>query len=119
MTLVDTSVWVEHLRRHDASLAAELERGAVACHPFVRGELALGLIGRRQELLALLAELPQAAVVDDDEAMAFVDTHKLAGAGVGWVDVHLLASALLSGLPLWTRDRRLRAVAMRLGAATR
>jgi len=119
MTLVDTSVWVDHFRNHDAHLATELQRGAVVCHPFVRGELALGVLRRRQEVLSLLSELPEAGVVDDDEAMAFVEQHRLAGAGIGWVDVHLLASAILGGLPLWTRDRRLEGVARRLGVSAR
>jgi hypothetical protein len=119
MILVDTSVWVDHLRRHSARLAALLETGQVACHPFVLGELTLGSLRNRAAVLELLAELPGAPVVSHDEAMALVEQHDLPGAGIGWVDVHLLAAALVGGLPIWTNDRRLDAAARRLGAAWR
>jgi hypothetical protein len=119
MILVDTSVWVDHLRRRSAPLAALLDRGQVACHPFVAGELALGSLRQRPVLLSLLAELPAAAVVGHEEAMALVERHDLPGAGISWVDVHLLASALVDGLSIWTNDRRLDAVARGLDAAWR
>lgn len=119
MILVDTSVWVDHLRRHSSRLAMLLDRGQVACHPFVLGELALGSLRNRPVLLGLLAELPATAVVGHDEAMALVEQHDLPGAGIGWVDVHLLAAALVEGLPMWTNDRRLDVVARRLDAAWR
>jgi predicted nucleic acid-binding protein len=119
MILVDTSVWVDHLRRHTARLAALLDQGQVVCHPFVLGELALGSLRNRPVLLELLGELPVAPVVGHSEAMALVERHDLPGAGIGWVDVHLLAAALVEGLPIWTNDRRLDAVALRLGAAWR
>ena len=110
MILVDTSVWVDHLRHHSARLAALLDLGQVVCHPFVLGELALGSLRNRPVL---------APVVGHGEAMALVERHDLPGAGIGWVDVHLLAAALVGGLPIWTNDRRLDAVARRLGAAWR
>ncbi len=111
MILVDTSIWVNHLRRHDAVLAAHLEAGDVLCHPYVIGEIGLGLLKQRHEVLELLAALPSALVVSHDEAMAFVEQRRLAGLGVGWFDVHLAASAVVSRAKLWTADRRLAAVA--------
>lgn len=117
MTLVDTSVWVDHLRRGDVLLRAALEVGEVATHPFVIGELACGSLRRREDILSLLAALPRTQVATHDEAMALIDVHALGGAGIGWVDVHLLAASLLSRARLWTRDRRLQAVADRLGVA--
>ena len=117
MTLVDTSIWVDHLRVADRQLAGLLLEEAVRCHPFVVGELACGALHRRSEVLGLLRNLPQAPVVDQDEVLAFVEAHKLMGSGLGWVDVHLLASAALAGERLWTRDRRLAEAARRLGIA--
>jgi predicted nucleic acid-binding protein len=109
--LVDTSIWVNHLRRHDAMLAAHLEAGEVLCHPYVIGEVALGLLKQRRQVLDLLAALPSASVVTHAEALAFVEDRKLAGLGVGWVDIHLAASAVVSRASLWTVDRRLASVA--------
>jgi predicted nucleic acid-binding protein len=109
--LVDTSIWVNHLRRHDAVLAAHLEAGDVLCHPYVIGEVGLGLLKQRRQVLELLAALPSALVVSHDDAMAFVEQRRLAGLGVGWVDVHLAASAVVSRAKLWTADRRLADVA--------
>lgn len=117
MTLVDTSVWVDHLRRGDALLRAALEDGEVATHPFVIGELNCGSLRRREDILSLLAALPRTRVATHDEAMALVDAHALGGVGIGWVAVHLLAASRLSRVRLWTRDRRLQAVADRLGIA--
>jgi predicted nucleic acid-binding protein len=113
--LVDTSLWVDHFRRGDAELARLLERGEVECHPFIIGELACGNLRGRVQILTLLRELPQTPVVDHDEALAFVDNQKLTNSGLGWIDVHLLASARLGGTLLLSRDRRLAAVALRLG----
>jgi len=115
IVLVDTSVWVGHLKRRDATLAALLDEGRVATHAFVLGELALGGLRRRAEILELLAALPSARLVSHEEALAFVEAHELDGTGVGWVDLHLLASAQLDGLRLRTLDTRLAAVARRLG----
>jgi predicted nucleic acid-binding protein len=117
--LVDTSVWVDHLRRPNARLVSLLEHGAVWCHPFVIGEIACGTLIRRDEVLALLAALPQVPTADHTEALAFVEGNRLMGSGVGWIDVHLLASAKLVGLPLWTLDRRLASAAGALGIAPR
>ena len=86
-----------------------LEHGEVECHPFIIGELACGNLHPRAEILVLLRDLPLISAVEHDEALAFVDSHRLMGSGLGWLDVHLLASARLSSTLLWTRDRRLAA----------
>lgn len=117
MTLVDTSVWVDHLRRGNVRLASLLRNERVLCHPFVTGELACGRLRNRRELLGLLHSLPQARTVDHREALHFIDTHRLAGGGLGWVDVHVLASAVLSGASLWTLDRALLRAARSFGMA--
>jgi len=115
--LVDTSVWVDHLRRGDSELATALERGEVVCHDFVIGELACGRLSARAEILNLLEALPRAPVVEQEEVIAFVERHGLAGVGIGWIDAHLLASARLGQVAFWTRDARLRRAALRIGAA--
>ena len=118
MILVDTSVWVDHLRRGDPGLVALLERAAVVMHPFVMGEIACGSLKDRQSLLELLHDLPGAVIATDDEAMQFIERHRLFGKGIGYIDVHLLASvALTGGAQLWTRDQRLRQVAAAMGFA--
>jgi predicted nucleic acid-binding protein len=117
LILVDTSIWIDHLRRRHARLAALLDAGRVMVHPFVIGEIALGALRRRDEVLGLLAELPAARVARHEDVLAVVERRGLAGAGIGWVDAHLLASALVEHLPLWTLDRRLVAVSRKLGVA--
>jgi predicted nucleic acid-binding protein len=117
--LVDTSIWVDHLRGGNPRLAALLHDGSVLGHPFVIGELALGTLRNRLEILTELADLPQAIVATHAEVLAFIDRHALYGRGVGYVDVHILASARLTGgASLWTGDRRLHGVADALGVAT-
>jgi len=114
--LVDTSVWIDHLRSGDAALVAALESGDVQTHPFIVGELACGNLANRRELLQRLAALPAALVASDREALQFIERRRLMGRGLGYVDVHLLASAALApGTRLWTRDRRLAAVAAEMG----
>jgi predicted nucleic acid-binding protein len=116
--LVDTSVWIDHLRWKDARLAQHLERGEVLMHPFVIGELACGNLRNRRELLSLWADLPPAPTGTDEETLAFIERHKLMGIGLGYVDIHLLAATALSGTArLWTRDRPLSATAARLNLA--
>jgi len=118
LILVDTSVWVDHLRRGEAQLAELLERSSVVIHPFVVAEIACGSLSDRSAVLGLLQELPTVAVADNDEALGFIEGHGLYGRGIGIVDVHLLASvALTNGARLWTRDKRLRSVAEDLGLA--
>lgn len=109
--LVDTSVWVDHFRRSDPALSDLLSRAEVECHPFIIGELACGSLRRRLEVLALLERLPQAPTGTHDEVLTFVERHRLMGRGIGWIDAHLLVSASLARVPLWTRDRRLSQIA--------
>src|ERR1700674_4550545 len=113
--LVDTSIWVEHLRHGQLGLVSLLHRAEVQCHPFIIGELACGSISRRSEILQLLRRLPSVLVLENDEVMTFVERHRLTGRGVGWVDVHLLASAAFESVLLWSADRRLAAIARSLG----
>ena len=117
MVLVDTSVWVRHLRSHDGALASLLDQGLVSCHPFVVGELACGDLTSRDELLGLLRALPSAEVANFDEVLALIEARELAGRGLGYVDVHLIAGALLSHTLLWTADRALVRAAERVGIA--
>jgi len=118
LILVDTSVWVDHLRRGDPGLVDLLERSAVVMHPFVAGEIACGSLRDRKALLELLQDLPAAVVATDDEVMQFIEHQALYGKGIGYVDVHLLASVALTGSTrLWTRDQKLRQAAAALGCA--
>ena len=115
MILVDTSVWVDHFRRGDEKLVSLLEDRQVLGHPWVTGELALGSASRRDELTRLLGDLPQAPVATDVEVLSMIDRRQLGGRGIGYVDAHLLASAMLAvGAQLWTRDKRLLPVARNL-----
>jgi predicted nucleic acid-binding protein len=116
--LADTSVWIDHLHLGVPALTAALERGRVLVHPFVRGELACGNLRNRSEVLELLGNLPSVPTATNAEAMEFIERRALMGRGIGYIDVHLLASAALAGTArLWTRDRRLAAVASELGLA--
>lgn len=118
MILVDTSVWVDHLRRGDPGLVDLLERSAVVMHPFVVGEIACGSLRNRESILELLQDLPAATVADSDEVLQFIERRALHGKGIGYVDVHLLASvALTEGAKVWTRDLKLHRVAEALGCA--
>jgi len=113
--LVDTSVWIDFLRNGDDQLADLLNRSAVLGHPCVTGELALGNLRNRDEILTLLRDLPQAVVAEHDEAFHLINDRRLHGHGIGYVDAHLLAAARLTpDARLWTRDRRLAALAKRL-----
>lgn len=118
MILVDTAVWIGHFRDGDPVLTDLLERGQVIGHPWVTGELALGHLRGRSEILGALGHLPQATVATAAELLAFIDRHELFGLGIGYVDAQLLASTRLTDAArLWTLDRRLGAAAERLGAA--
>lgn len=120
MILVDTSIWIDHLRSTNDALASLLETSEVITHPLVLGELAVASLRRRDEFLRLLDELPSAPLADSSEVLAFIDAYRLHGQGLGIVDVHLLASTLLApGTSLWTRDARLRAAASSLGVLWR
>lgn len=118
MILVDTSIWIDHLRTGDPGLAALLQVSHVLGHAYVTGELALGRLSRRQEILALLANLPQARSASAAEVTTLIETRHLFGLGIGYVDAHLLAATLLAdGARLWTRDKRLAGAAAALGLA--
>lgn len=120
MILVDTSVWVDHLRRGDRRLAALLDAGRALGHPFVAGELALGNLSARGVVLDALLNLPQATRADEEEVLRFIENERLYGLGIGYVDTHLLAASRLTpDAALWTHDGRLAAAAERLGVAPR
>lgn len=121
MILVDTSIWVDHLRFGDDRLRASLLRGDVITHPWVIGELAIGgLSAARSEAGRLIAELPRAVVADHGEVMHAIESHPLAQRGIGYVDAHLIVAVLLTtGSRLWTRDAKLAAVAEDLDVAMR
>ena len=111
MILVDTSVWVDHLRNGNDTLADLLLKDEVACHPMVIGELACGNLKRRKEILALLHALPSTKRVSDEEILFFIEQHRLSGRGLGLVDIHLLASCAISHATLWTLDSQLQQAA--------
>jgi predicted nucleic acid-binding protein len=114
MVIVDTSIWVTHLRQGSRKLEKLLLDAEVMCHPFIVGELACGNLKNRNEIISLLQSLPMAPTIEFDEFLFFIDRHHLAGKGVGFVDVHLLASAQLTGTPLWTAEKGLKSVADQL-----
>ncbi|MDA3935015.1 MAG: type II toxin-antitoxin system VapC family toxin [Gammaproteobacteria bacterium] len=112
MILVDTSVWIDHLRTVDEHLSELLNTSQVLMHPFVLGELACANLQNRAALLRLLGGLPQATVASEPEVLYFIDQHRLMGRGIGYIDAHLLAATALGNTgSLWTRDRRLAVLA--------
>ncbi len=113
--LVDTSVWVKHFRHGEPRLSALLNEGHPLCHPFIIGELACGNLNRRAEILRRLSDLPQLPVAEHYDVMNLIEAHSLMGVGIGWIDAHLLAAAILAATPLWTMDKCLAACARRLG----
>jgi predicted nucleic acid-binding protein len=115
--LVDTSVWIDHFRDGRSHLAALLDRGEVVMHPFVVGELVGGNLMARETTIELLEQLRTVTVVDHVEVMDFIERRRLHGRGIGYVDAHLLASAAVDSACLWTKDRHLRALAMKLDLA--
>ena len=116
MVLVDTSVWVDYLRTGDDTLARLLTQGEVCMHPMIIGELACGHLQNREQLIGLWQNLPSVVEANHDEALFLLNTHQLMGKGIGWVDLHLLATTLLStNVTLWTRDKRLAQIAKTLG----
>lgn len=112
MILVDTSVWIDHLRVGKDRLVALLNAGRVLAHPFVIGELACGNLHNRAEVLKLLKHLPQAPVASHEEVLFFIENNELMGRGIGFIDAHLLAATALADTSrIWTRDKRLERVA--------
>ena len=114
MVLVDTSIWVTHLRQGSRQLEKLLMDAEVMCHPFVIGELACGNLKNRNEIMSLLRSLPMALTIEFEEFLFFIDKNQLMGKGIGFVDIHLLASTQLTGIMLWTADKRLRSAADQL-----
>jgi predicted nucleic acid-binding protein len=112
--LVDTSVWIKHLRESDKNLIRLLEQRLVACHPFIIGELACGDIKNRHEIISLLNDLPSTDILDHDDIMEFIEYRTIMNKGIGYVDVHLLASALVSETALWRFDKALRNISKQL-----
>ncbi|MBT9147980.1 MAG: Ribonuclease VapC32 [Syntrophomonadaceae bacterium] len=110
MVIVDTSVWISHLRYGNPELENLLYDGEVVCHPFIVGELACGNIKNRNEILTLLQSLPMAVSADYDEVLQFIENNALMGRGLGYIDVHLLASAALTDVTIWTLDKKLKLV---------
>lgn len=118
MILLDTSIWIDHLRRGNQHVIALLGQTKVLTHSFVIGELALGSLRNREAILSSLTGLPAATEASHDEVLGFIEARGLMSRGIGYVDAHLLASVLLTrGARLWTGDRRLRAIAGELGCA--
>ena len=117
MILVDTSIWISHLREGNRQLKELLLNAQVMCHSFIIGELACGNIKNRNEIISLLTALPMAQKVDFEEFLFFIDQNHLMGKGIGFVDIHLLASAKLAGVKLWTADKRLVSAAEQLKLA--
>ena len=115
MILVDTSVWVRHLREGDLELERLLNNGEVMCHPFIVGELACGNLRNRHEILSLVQRLPLATQAKHEEVLQFIEQKHLMGKGLGYIDVHLSASAVLTEVPMWTYDRRLNQANEELG----
>jgi hypothetical protein len=115
MVLVDTSIWVAHFRSGNPRLEALLTDGLVVCHPLIVGELACGNLKNRQEIISLLKSLPMAVIAEHEEVMQFIHDYSLMGKGLGYIDMHLLASALLTQVSLWTEDKKLHAVSLKYG----
>ena len=111
MVLVDTSVWVSHLRDGNNELASLLNEGRVLCHPFIIGELACGNLKDRAMILSFLQWLPMSIEAEHEEVLYFIENNRLMGKGIGYVDAHLIASAVLTGIPIWTLDKKLAQVA--------
>ncbi|WHZ27940.1 MAG: hypothetical protein OJF51_002738 [Nitrospira sp.] len=112
--LVDTSVWIDHLRNNSPALQRLLDNDLVVCHPLVIGEIACGNMKHRSEVIESLAVLPTTPIIEYQEVLTFIETHKLFGQGLGWIDIHLLASTMLQHVTLWTLDQPLRNAARRL-----
>lgn len=111
MILVDTSIWIDHLRSGSPALVALLQNDLVCTHDFVIGELACGNLHSRVEILSLLQSLPRLATVTEDESLFFIEQQQLMGRGIGYIDVHLLAATVMHGAQLWTKDKRLKSIA--------
>ena len=114
MVLVDTSIWISHFRKGNSHLKELLQDDSVACHPFIIGELACGGLKNRKVIISLLKALPEVQTAESDEIINFIESKRLFGTGLGFVDIHLLASALLTKVLLWTSDKPLQTAAAKL-----
>lgn len=114
MVLVDTSIWISHFREGDSHLKDLLKDESVVCHPFIIVELACGGLKNRKEVLSLLKALPRTQIAENDEVLQFIENKRLFSTGLGFVDVHLLASSLLTKALLWTADKKLNRAAAKL-----
>ena len=110
MVLVDTSIWIDHFKNGNNQLIKLLDNGEVFCHPLIIGELACGNISNRSEIISLLQSLPMLDVVGQEELLFFIEKNQIMGTGLGFVDAHLIATAILAGIPLWTEDKKLKQV---------
>ncbi len=119
MVLVDTSVWVSHLRDGNVGLEKLLRDGEVVCHPFIVGELACGNLKNRDEILTYLQSLPMTILAEDEEVLKFIENNQLMGKGLGYIDIHLIASAVLTDVPLWTLDKPLDKFIKKIGITYR
>jgi predicted nucleic acid-binding protein len=117
MILADTNVWIKHFRESDSEFIEHLNIGFIACHPFIIGELACGNLGNRAEILMLLQALPSVPIVEPTELLDFIENKMLMGRGLGYVDIQILASAIIGNVVLWTLDRRLNEAATELGVS--
>lgn len=117
MVLVDTSIWIDHLRNRNSNLMELLEQGDVVIHPWIIGELACGNLTNRRELLLLFRSLPSVRVATDEEVFQLMEGRKLFGKGIGWVDIHILAASLIEDIRFWTGDKRLKKIANSLKIA--
>ncbi|MBN1780081.1 type II toxin-antitoxin system VapC family toxin [bacterium] len=113
MVLADTSVWIDHLRNMNDQLVDLLNDGEVFCHPFIIGELACGNLKNRKEILTDLQALPKTSIIDHEEIMFFIENNKIMGKGLGYIDIAILTSSLVTGIPLWTFDQKLNAEAIK------
>ena len=111
MVLVDTSIWIDHFQKSDSNLKKLLLAAEVVNHPYVIGELACGNLSNRLEILSLLESLPKTIIARQEEILEFINKNKLYGLGVGYIDIHLIASTLLDGLKIWSKDKSLISVA--------
>jgi predicted nucleic acid-binding protein len=119
MILADTSVWIMHLKHGTPALGSLLDIGQVAMHPIVLGELACGTFSQRTQILGMLRQIPQVMEAQHEEVLGLIESHRLMGLGLGWSDLHLLTAAILSGIRLWTLDKRLASVSLRFGVHAR
>ena len=117
MILIDSSIWIDHLRKEEPAVSALLRVGQIYLHPFVLGEVALGNFKNRKKVLSDISRLPQVKVANDFEVLTTIERFKIYGSGLGYVDCHLLASALMSGKIIWSRDKRMVQVARQLGVS--